>query len=143
MECLQVLDRARATEVEGILADADVARVVALALRDMGELVFDRRPFSQRFASGGCADLFAEPLLKLFVLRDGDRAPVTQLRSGALGAQETSIAAVGIELDHGAEREALHLAVGARDRAVADVEREGRLGKQFAVARPPRLAEDR
>ena len=88
MECLQVLDRARATEVEGIFTDAHVARVVALALRDMGELVFDRRAFSQRFASGGCADLFAEPLLKLFVLRDGDRAPVTQLRSGGLRAQE-------------------------------------------------------
>jgi len=34
MECLQVLNRAHAPDVEGILADADVARGVALTLRD-------------------------------------------------------------------------------------------------------------
>src|SRR3989454_7965562 len=143
MECLQVLNGARATKVEGVLADPDVARVVALTLRDVGELMFDRRARSQRFASSGCMDLFAEPLLERFVLSDGDGAPVAELGGGALCAQGTSIADIGIELDHGAEREAVHLSVWARDRAVADVEREGRLRKQAAVARLPRFADDR
>ena len=48
MEGLEVLDRARPTEIEGILADPDVARVVALSLRDVGEFVFNHRALSQR-----------------------------------------------------------------------------------------------
>lgn len=72
MEGLQVLDRARATEVEGVLTKADVAGAIALALRDVRELVFDRRALSERFAPGACADLRAEPLLQLFVFRNGD-----------------------------------------------------------------------
>jgi hypothetical protein len=143
MECLQVLDRARPTEVEGVLADADVARVVALPLRDVGELVFDRRARSERVAPSACADLLAEPLLQRFVLRDGDRAAVAELGGGALRAQWTSIADVGIELDDGAKREAVHLSVRALDDAVADVEREGGLGKQATVSRRPRFADDR
>ena len=65
MECLQVLNGARTAEIEGVLANADVARVVALTLRNMGELVFDRRALSQCFAPSRCVDLFAEPLLEL------------------------------------------------------------------------------
>src|SRR5688572_2003073 len=106
MKCLQVLDRARATEVEGVLADADVACVVALPLREVCELVFDRRALAQRGAAGGGVDLFAKPLLELFVLRDRHGAPVAELGGGALCAQETAIADVGIEFDHSAKREA-------------------------------------
>ena len=53
MECFQILDRARATEVEGVLTDADVARVVALPLGDVREFVFDHGALAQRAASGG------------------------------------------------------------------------------------------
>ena len=143
MESLQVLDRARATKIEGVLTDADVARVIALALGDVRELVFNHRALSECFASGGGAELFPEPLLKRFVLSDRHRAPVAKLGGGALRAKATAIADVGIELDHRAEREALHLPVWARDRAGADIEREGRLGKQLALPRLPRLAHDR
>src|SRR5436190_7542875 len=143
MECLQILDRARTTEIKRVLADADIACVIPLALRDMGELVFDHRALSQRVAPSGCVDLFAEPVLELFVFRDGDGAPIAELGGGALRAQGTSIADVRIEFDHGAEREAVYLSVRALDRAVADVEREGRLRKQAAVARPPGFADDR
>src|SRR5215207_6787012 len=138
MECLQVLDGARATEVEGILAHAEIACVIPLPL----ELVFDHRALSQRVAPRGGVDLFAEPLLKLFVFRDRDGAPVAKLGGGALRAQGTSIADVRIEFDHGAEREAVNLSVRALDRTVADVEREGRLRKQAAVARLPGFADD-
>src|SRR5918995_445739 len=117
MECLQVLNRARATEVEGVLADAHVARVVALPLGDMREFVFDHGALAQRAASGGRLDLFAEPLLELFVLSNGHGAPVAEFGGGALRAPRTSIADVGIEFDHRAEREAVHLSVRARDRA--------------------------
>ena len=51
MECLQVLDRARAPEVEGVLADAHVPRVVPLPLGDMRELVFDHGALAQRAAT--------------------------------------------------------------------------------------------
>src|ERR1700687_2145276 len=61
MDCLEVLDRARATEVECILADPDVARIVALSLRDAGEFVFDHRALTQRLASNGCLNLLAKP----------------------------------------------------------------------------------
>ena len=81
------MDRARATEVDGVLTEADVARVIALALRDVGELVFDRRALSERFAPSACADLLAEPLLKRFVLRDGHRSPVAEIGGGALRAR--------------------------------------------------------
>src|SRR5215203_4546055 len=115
MKCFQVLDCARAPEVKGVLADADVARIVALPLGDMREFVFDHGALAQRVASGGRLDLFAEPLLELFILRDGDRAPVAELGRGALRAQRTSVADVGIELDDGTKREALHLSVRALD----------------------------
>src|SRR6266542_1415211 len=140
MECLQIVDRARTTEIESVLADADIACVIPLALRDVGELVFDHRALSQHFAPSGCVDQFAEPLLELFVFRDGDGAPVAELGGGALRAQGTSIADVGIEFDHGAEREALNLSIRALDRAVADVEREGRLRVPGAPCRPSRTA---
>src|SRR6266853_5762396 len=143
MECLEILDRARPTEIKRVLADADIACVIPLALRDVGELVFDHRALSQGFAPSGGANLCAEPLLELFVFRDGDGAPVAELGGGALRAQATSIADVSIEFDHGAEREAVNLSVRALDRAVADVEREGRLRKQTAVARLPGFADDR
>ena len=120
MECLEVLDRARATEVEGILADPDVARIVALSLRDVGEFVFDHRALTQRLASNGCLNLLAKPRLKPLVLRNGDRASVAELGGGALRAQRTAIAHIGIEFDDGAERKGLHLSLRAFDRAVPD-----------------------
>ena len=90
MECFQILDRARASEVEGVLADADVARMVALPLRDMCELVFDDGALAQCCASGGGLHLFAEPLLQLFVLGDRDRASIPEFGGGALRAQRDS-----------------------------------------------------
>ena len=72
MEGLEVLDRTRPTEIEGILADPDVARVVALSLRDVGEFVFNHRALSQRLPSSGCLDLLAKPCLKALVFRYGD-----------------------------------------------------------------------
>ena len=109
MECLQILDRARAAEVKGILAHADVARVVPLPLRDMREFVLDHRALSQGRASSGRLDLLTEPLLQRLILSDGDRAPVAEFGGGALRAQTASIADVGIELDHRADRESLAL----------------------------------
>src|SRR6266850_486629 len=142
MKRFQVLDRARAAEIKGVLADADVARVVPLPLRDVREFVLDHRALSQRVAASGRLDLLAESLLQRLVLGDGDRAPMADLGGGALRPQGTSIADVGIELDHGSERKILHLSIRALDRTVADVEREGRLGKQAAVPRLPRFADD-
>ena len=46
MECLQVLDGARAPEVEGVLTDTEVTRVIPLALRDVREFVLDHRALS-------------------------------------------------------------------------------------------------
>src|SRR5580765_7019050 len=111
MKCFQVLDRARAAEIKGVLADADVARVVPLPLRDVREFVLDHRALSQRLTASGRPDLLAEPLLQRLVLSDGDRAPMAERGGGALRPPWTSIADVGIELDHGAERECLHLSI--------------------------------
>src|SRR5216684_4641974 len=142
MEGLQVLDRARATEVERILADPDVARVVALPLRDMGEFVLDHRALTQRLAPSGCLDLLAKPRLQPLVFRNGDRAPVAELGGGALRAHGAAIAHVGIEFDDGAERKGLHVTLGAFNRAVAEIEPEGRLRKLAAVLRLPGFAYD-
>src|ERR1700736_634813 len=139
MEGLQVLNRARAPEVEGVLTDADIARGVALTVRDMCEFVFDDRALSQGLASSGRLYLLAQPRLKALVLRNGDRASMAELGGGALRAHGTAIAHVGIEFDHAAERKALHLALGAFDRPVAEIQPEGRLGKPAAVVRLPRL----
>src|ERR1700676_2746510 len=49
---------------------------------------------------------------------------------------------VGIEFDDGAERKGLHVTLGAFDRAVAEIEPEGRLRKLAAVLRLPGLAHD-
>jgi 2-isopropylmalate synthase len=75
MERFQILDRARTTEIERVLPDTDIACVIPLALRDMGELVFDHRAFSQRVAPSGSVDLLAEPLLEV---AEGD-GPVNAL----------------------------------------------------------------
>src|SRR4051794_19839904 len=120
MEGLQILDRARTAKVERVLADADIAGVIPLPLRDVGELVFDHGVLSQRFPPRGCLDLFAEPLLERLVVRDVDGASVAELGGGALRAQGTSIADVGIKFDDDAERKAVNLSVRALDRAVAD-----------------------
>src|SRR5881396_62079 len=65
MQRLQILDGARTAEVEGVLANADVARVVPLSLRNMCELVFDHGALPQHRASRGRLDLFAEAVLQL------------------------------------------------------------------------------
>ena len=109
MECLQVLDGARSSEVEGVFSDTEVARVVPLALRDMGELVLDHRALTQRFASSGSLDLLAKPLLELFVLGDCNGPPVAELGGGALRAQRAAIADVGIKLDDGPEARSVAL----------------------------------
>ncbi len=71
VECLQVLDRARSTEVEGILAQTNVACLVSLPLRDVGEFVFDRGALAQRFASSGGSNLLAQARLKPLVVVKG------------------------------------------------------------------------
>src|ERR1700681_3092415 len=142
MEGLQVLDRTRATEVEHILADPDVARLVALPLRDMGEFVLDHRALTQRLAPGGGLDLLAKPRLQPLVFRNGDRAPVAELGGSALRAHRAAIAHVGIKFDDRAERKGLHVTLGTFDRVVAEIEPEGRLRKLAAVLRLPGLADD-
>ena len=142
MDGLQILNRARATEVEGVLADPDIARVVALPLRDVGEFVFDHRALTQRLASSGCLDLLAEPRLKPLVLRNGDRASMADLGGGALRAHRTPIAHIGIEFDDRAERKGLHLSLGAFDRTGAEIEPEGRLRELAPVLRLPGFAHD-
>ena len=82
-------------------------------------------------------------MLERLVLGDGHRAAVAEFGRGALRAQRAAIADVGIELDHRAEGESLHLPIRARNRAVAKIQRKGGLRKQPAVVRLPRLAHDR
>ena len=126
MESLQILDRARTTEIESVLADADIACVIPLALRDVGELVFDHRALSQRGTSDGGLDLLTESMLQRLVLGDGHRATVPEFSGGALTSQGAAIADVGIELDDRAEGESLHLSIGTRNRAVAKIQRKRR-----------------
>src|ERR1700675_250860 len=137
MQGLEILDRACTTEVEGVFAGPDVARVVALALRDVSELVFDHRALPQRGTSDGGLDLLTESMLQRLVLGDGHRATVPEFSGGALTSQGAAIADVGIELDDRAEGESLHLSIGTRNRAVAKIERKCGLRKQAAVVRLP------
>src|SRR5207249_2870988 len=90
MQRLQILDGARTAEVEGVLANADVARVGPLSLRNMCELVFDYGALPQRRASRGRLDLFAEAVLQLLVLGDRDGATVPEFGGGALIAPHAS-----------------------------------------------------
>ncbi len=140
VECLQVLDRTRSAEVEGVLAQTNVACLVALPLRDVGEFVFDRGALAQRLASSGGLNLLAQPRLKLLVFSNGDRPSMAKFCGGALRTHGTAIAHVGVELNDRAERKALHLALGAFDRPVAKIELEGRFGEQAAIVRLPRFA---
>src|SRR6202140_2304498 len=111
MEGLQVLNRARAPEVEGVLTDADIARGVTLTLRDMCKFVFDDRALSQGLASSGRLCLLAQPCLKALVLRNGDRAAMAELGGRAVRAHGTAIAHVGIEFDDATERKGLHVSL--------------------------------
>src|SRR5450631_2241115 len=103
MECFQVLNRARAPEVEGVLPDADIARRVPLTLRDVGEFVFDDRALSQALTSSGGLQLLAQPGLQPLVCRNGDRASMAERGGGAVRAHRTAIAHVGIKFDDAPE----------------------------------------
>src|SRR3954470_19072 len=143
MEGLQVLDRTRTAKVKSVLTNTDVARGVALSLRNMREFVLDHRALPQRGSAGAGLDLLTESMLERLVLGDGHRAAVPQFSRGALTSQSASIADVGLELDHRAEGESLHLPSRARNRVVAKIQRKRRLRKQTAVVRLPRLTHDR
>jgi hypothetical protein len=71
MECLQVLNGTRAAEVEDVLAEADVSRMVPLPLRDMCELVLNHRALPQRRPSCGGLKLLAQTVLQRLIFSDG------------------------------------------------------------------------
>ena len=118
------MDGARSTEVKGVLADAHVPRVVALSLRNMRELVLDRRAFPQSGAARNRVELLAPALLQPLVFGDRDRPAVAECRGGALATQGAVITEIRIKLDGRATCDRLDLAVGARDRAVAQIQRK-------------------
>src|SRR4051794_8248172 len=101
MECFQVLNRARAPEVERVSADTEVAGGVALPLRNVGKFVFDHRALTQGRAPGAGLDLPAQPRLQPLVLRNPHGASLAEDRSCALRAHRTGIADRGIEVDGG------------------------------------------
>src|SRR3954454_7824403 len=107
MECLQILDGARSAEVERVLPDTHVPRVVALSLRNMRELVLDGRAFPHGGASRRRVKLLAQALLQPFVCGDRHGAAVAEFSGGALPAPRTGIADIRIELDGGAKRDRL------------------------------------
>src|SRR6516165_2789149 len=121
MKRFQVLDGARTAEIERILADADIARAVALPLRDMRELVLDGSALPQRCASGRRLDLLAQPLLQVFVFGNRHRAAVAEFGGRAAAAQRAVVAHVGIELDDRADGERLHLPMRTLNRPVAEI----------------------
>lgn len=67
---------------------------------------------------------------------------MTERRIGESVAEAATIAVFRIELDGGAEVERLGLVRRSRDRTIADVDLEGCLGEQRAVACLPRPADD-
>src|SRR5450432_1764102 len=139
---LDILDHGCPTQVEVVLACADVPGAPTLPAGDVCEPVFDVGSFPELVAASGRGELLAEALLQLLVLRDRDASPLAEFRSGALRAKWTVVANVGVELGARAQLEVDHLACGASDRANPQVELEGRLRKQLLVLRVPWLADD-
>src|SRR5215210_2532364 len=132
MECLQILDRTGPAEVKGVLAKADVTGGITLALGNMGEFVLDHRALPQGGPADGRLDLLTEAMLERLVFADGHGAAVAELGRRALRAQGAAIADVGIELDHRAEGESLHVPIRTGDGAVTKMQRKGGLRKQAA-----------
>src|SRR5690606_11488217 len=142
VDVLQILDGGSTPEVEDVLAHAPVARSIPLSLRNVRELVFDHGALAEFRAPRASSNELAQPVLDLLVVGDRDGPPAAFLRACALGTLWTAVTDLRVELDHGAERERLHLPGGALDRPVTHVEVEDRLRKHLAVARPPGLAYD-
>jgi hypothetical protein len=142
MEAFQVLDGARTAEIERVFTNADVTGPVALSLRDMRELVLDRGALPQSCAPGGRLDLLAQPLLQLLIFRDRHGAAVPEFSGRAVAAQGAVVAHVRVKLDDRAEGEWLHLPTGTLDRPVTEIEPKRGFGKQLAIVRLPRLADD-
>lgn len=82
----------------------------------------------------------SEPLLQRFVLGNAHRPAVLEISIGAAVAQRADSARVGVELDRSAERQSFRIASRARDGPGAQVDAEGALGEEGAVARYPRPA---
>src|SRR4051812_32260745 len=99
--------------------------------------MFDHRALAQRGAARGGVDLLSQRRLQPLVLRNGDRSAMADGGGGAARAHGTAITHLGIKLDDGAKRKGLHVSLWAGNGAVAQIEREGRLGKLAAILRCP------
>lgn len=140
MSRFEVLEGCRATKIERVLANASVAGTRSLAACDVCEPMLDGNTLPQSVASGRRRNEMAEALLERLVGGNTHlTAAVHRLR--AFPPHGAGAARLPVEADGCVELEALGLALRARDRAVADVDVEVRLGEQPAIRELPRSAD--
>src|SRR4051812_32710082 len=105
MDGLEIRDRGGAAPVPEVAAHADVARARTLSPTSVCERVLDGDTLAQSSATGARVELRAEAFLERLVVGDGDAAAIARRGVGAAGAQQAVVAALGVELDGGAEGE--------------------------------------
>ena len=132
MRRFEILKRGSSTQVEGVLADAAIARTGPLTARDVREAVLDGHSLSQSLPPPWRSDEMAKPLLECLVRSDANLTTSVRclraFRSGGASAARPSV-----EADGRVELKPLGLALWTRNRAVANVDVEVRLGEQTAV----------
>ena len=94
----QVADGAGSSEVEFVLAAADVASVSALSSARMCLAVFDGHALAELLSAGGCRGSLAQALLQKLVVGDFDGAATVGSCIRALRPQRARAAGLGGKL---------------------------------------------
>ncbi len=74
MDGFEIHDRGRPSDVEQVLADAEVSGATSLLATEVREPMLDGNAFAKPFPSLRCSREFAKAVLELLVLGDADGA---------------------------------------------------------------------
>jgi len=128
------LDRGKSSEVEDISARPKVARLGALAIREMGEAMFDANAFAKRPTTGTGLLKSSQLLLQPLVIAHRHASTFARRGLGATGSQWARPACFRIEVHHCPRLEGFDLSGRARNGSIADVHLEVALAEQAGLA---------
>ena len=143
MNCLQVLNDAGSSQIEQVLAQPQIASLVALAIHEVGEPVLHTDSLPQLGTALWGLDFAAQQLLPGLIQGDAERATTVGGGVGALAPQGTGAAARRLHVHDLSQLDRLALSSRTSHGHRLQVDRKVFLSIQSSIVADPRSAQHR